>query len=402
MSSNIQTKRIILHMDMDAFFAAIEQRDHPEYKAKPVIVGADPKGGKGRGVVSTCSYEARKFGVHSAMPISQAYKLCPHGIYVWPNGRLYQQVSKEIFNLLYEFTDAIEPLSIDEAFMDVTGSVKLFGDGPEIAAKIKKRIKDEIRLTASVGVAPNKYLAKIASDLKKPDGLVVVNPDKIDEFLAPLDISRLWGAGIKTQAVLKKMGIHTIGDLFSFPKQILEKRLGKLGDHFYNLAHGIDPRRVECDEIVKSISNEHTFGRDVIDVRVLYKTILQLSEKVGYRLRKKELQGRTLHLKLRYENFSTITRNKTLNSAIDSTQLIYSIVKELFDNNYQRGRKVRLLGVGISGFKNEQGDQLSLFDNQVKKHDRIDQLQDALTNRFGKHIISRAESMNGKKYDDWD
>ncbi|MEJ2545529.1 MAG: DNA polymerase IV, partial [Calditrichaceae bacterium] len=277
---------------------------------------------------------------------------CPHGIYVWPNGRLYQQVSKEIFNLLYEFTDAIEPLSIDEAFMDVTGSVKLFGSGPEIADKIKKRIKNDIRLTASVGVAPNKYLAKIASDLEKPDGLVVVDLDKIDDFLAPLDISRLWGAGIKTQAILKKMGIHTIGDLFSFPKEILEKRLGKLGEHFYNLAHGIDPRKVESGENVKSISNEHTFGQDVMNVKMLHKTILQLSEKVGYRLRKKVLQGRTVHLKLRYENFSTITRNKTLNSAIDSTQVIYSVVKELFDNNYQQGRKVRLLGVGISGFKN--------------------------------------------------
>ena len=276
MISQCRTNRIILHMDMDAFFAAVEQRDHPEYRGKPVIVGADPKGGKGRGVVSTCSYEARKFGVHSAMPVSQAYKLCPQGIYVWPNGKLYQQVSKEIFSLLYEFTDAIEPLSIDEAFMDVTGSIKLFGDGPEIAAKIKKRIMDEIHLNASVGVAPNKYLAKIASDLEKPDGLVVVHPDKIDEFLAPLDISRLWGAGIKTQATLKKMGIYTIGDLFIYPREILEKKMGKLGDHFYNLAHGIDTRRVETDEVVKSISNEHTFGHDIIDIKILYKTILQL------------------------------------------------------------------------------------------------------------------------------
>lgn len=401
MNNNL-TNRIILHMDMDAFFAAVEQRDHPEYRGKPVIVGADPKGGKGRGVVSTCSYEARKFGVHSAMPISQAYKLCPHGIYVWPNGRLYQQVSKEIFNLLYEFTDAIEPLSIDEAFLDVTGSIKLFGDGPEIAAKIKKRIKDEIKLTASIGVAPNKYLAKMASDLEKPDGLVVVHPDKIDEFLAPLDISRLWGAGIKTQATLKRMGIYTIGDLFKYPRDILEKKMGKLGDHFYNLAHGIDPRHVEIDEIVKSISNEHTFAHDINDVNILYKTILQLSEKVGYRLRKKGLQGRTIHLKLRYENFSTITRNKTLASAIDSTQVLFSVIKELLDNNYQQGRKVRLLGVGISGFKNEEGDQLSLFDNQIKRHDRLDQLQDALTNRFGKHIISRAESLKGNNHYDWD
>jgi DNA polymerase IV len=397
MKTPVSVSRIILHVDMDAFFAAVEQRDHPEYRGKPVIVGADPRGGEGRGVVSTCSYEARKFGVHSAMPISRAYKLCPHGIYVWPNGRLYQQVSREIFNILYEFTDAVEPLSIDEAFMDVTGSVRLFGAGPEIAAKIKKRILDQVKITASVGVAPNKYLAKIASDLEKPDGLVVVEADKINEFLAPLDVSRLWGAGEKTQAALKKMGINTIGDLFQYPKEILEKKLGKIGDHFYNLAHGIDPRRVSTDELVKSVSNEHTFDTDVLNPDKLYRTLLQLSEKVGYRLRKKGLKGRTIHLKLRYENFSTITRNKTLDSVIDSTQILFSVIKELFEKNYQSGRKVRLLGVGISGFSNEEGDQLSLFDKQVKKHDRIDQLQDDLTNRFGKQIISRAETLNNIK-----
>ncbi|MEJ2053449.1 MAG: DNA polymerase IV [Calditrichaceae bacterium] len=397
MKTPVSVSRIILHVDMDAFFAAVEQRDHPEYRGKPVIVGADPRGGEGRGVVSTCSYEARKFGVHSAMPISRAYKLCPHGIYVWPNGRLYQQVSREIFNILYEFTDAVEPLSIDEAFMDVTGSVRLFGAGPEIAAKIKKRILDQVKITASVGVAPNKYLAKIASDLEKPDGLVVVEADKINEFLAPLDVSRLWGAGEKTQAALKKMGINTIGDLFQYPKEILEKKLGKIGDHFYNLAHGIDPRRVSTDELVKSVSNEHTFDTDVLNPDKLYRTLLQLSEKVGYRLRKKGLKGRTVHLKLRYENFSTITRNKTLDSVIDSTQILFSVIKELFEKNYQSGRKVRLLGVGISGFLNEEGDQLSLFDKQVKKHDRIDQLQDDLTNRFGKQIISRAETLNNIK-----
>ncbi len=390
-------ERVILHVDMDAFFAAVEQRDHPEYQRKPVIVGADPKGGKGRGVVSTCSYEAREFGVHSALPISRAYKLCPQGIYVPPNGKLYSQVSKEIFEVFYEFTDAVEPLSIDEAFLDVTGSQKLFGDGVEIARQIKKRIIEKERIAASVGVAPNKYLAKIASDLKKPDGLVIVHKDKIKEFLHPLDIARLWGAGIRTQETLRKMGIHTIGDLAAFPKDILDSKFGKMGAHFYNLAHGLDDRPVVAGEGVKSVSNEHTFGRDVNDVEKLLQTLLWLSEKVGYRLRQKKLKGKTIHLKLRYDNFNTITRNKTLREETDNTQTLYETCAALFQHNYQQGRRIRLLGVGVSGFGLAHTRQLSLFGTSDKKSEKLDQVQDLLTNRFGKKIISRADTMPAKK-----
>ncbi len=390
-------ERVILHVDMDAFFAAVEQRDHPEYQGKPVIVGADPKEGSGRGVVSTCSYEARVFGVHSALPISRAYKLCPQGIYVPPNGKLYAQVSKKIFEIFYEFTDAVEPLSIDEAFLDVTGSQKLFGNGVEMAHQIKKRIIEKERISASVGVAPNKYLAKIASDLEKPDGLVVVRKDKINEFLHPLDISRLWGAGIRTQEVLRKMDIHTIGDLAAFPRDVLSSKFGKMGAHFYNLAHGIDDRPIVAGEGVKSVSNEHTFGRDVNDVEQLLQTLLWLSEKVGYRLRQKRLKGKTVHLKMRYDNFSTITRNKTLPERIDNTQTLYEISSALFNENYQRGRKIRLLGVGLSGFGKMQTEQLSLFDAQDRKSKKLDQIQDLLTNRFGKKIISRADTMPPKK-----
>ncbi|NOX88165.1 MAG: DNA polymerase IV [Calditrichaeota bacterium] len=391
--------RIILHVDMDAFFAAVEQREHPELKGKPVIVGADPKGGRGRGVVSTCSYEARKFGVHSAMPISQAYRLCPRGIYVRPNGKLYQQVSGEIFEIFYEFTDLVEPVSIDEAFLDVTGSVRLFGDGVSIAKKIKKRILEKEQLTASIGVAPNKYLAKIASDLEKPDGLVVVEPDEIETFLWSLDISKLWGAGQKTQQILRKMGIQTIGDLARFPRDILKSKLGSAGEHFYNLAHGHDNRPVVVREEVKSVSNEHTFPEDTADIDVLRQKLIYLCEKVGYRLRKKQLKGRTIHLKLRYENFSTITRNLTIGKATDRTREIFDIVWDLFEKNYMSGRKVRLLGVGVSGFGEAEGKQLSLFDALDEKHRELDKVQDMLVDRFGKHIIQRAESLKkpGKK-----
>jgi nucleotidyltransferase/DNA polymerase involved in DNA repair len=389
--------RTILHVDMDAFFAAVEQRDHPEYRGKPVIVGADPKGGCGRGVVSTCSYEARKFGVHSALPISQAYKLCPQGIYVWPNGKLYAQVSDNIFDILYEFTDLVQPVSIDEAFLDVTGSRKLFGDGATIARKIKLRILEKEQLTASVGVAPVKYLAKIASDLQKPDGLVVVEPDKITEFLHPLEISRLWGAGERTQAILYKMGIRTFGDLKQFPREVLDAKFGKLGAHFYNLARGVDYRMVETDCEVKSVSNERTYNEDVDDTEIMHKTLLHLSEKVGYRLRKQKLLGRTIHLKLRYSNFSTLTRNRTLAQHTDRTGIIYQTICELFDKNYQSGRRVRLLGVGVSGFGEDETVQLSLFDQPDEKKDKLDSLQDLLIDRFGKQIVSRAESLDKGK-----
>ena len=389
-------QRIILHVDMDAFFAAVEQREHPELKGKPVIVGADPKGGKGRGVVSTCSYEARKFGVHSAMPISQAYRLCPHGVYLPPNGSLYHQVSQNIFRILNQFTDLVEQVSIDEAFLDVTGSVLLFGDAVSIARKIKQEILKKERLTASIGVAPNKFLAKIASDLQKPDGLVVVEPNKIEQFLWPLSISRLWGVGQRTQLLLRKMGIHTIGDLARFPVEVLKQKLGSVGEHFYQLAHGIDQRPVITHDQVKSVSNEHTFSTDTNDIEMIRSQLIYLCEKVGYRLRQKELKGKTIHLKLRYDDFTTLTRNQTIHPPTDQTKVIVDVILKLFQKNYQTGRKVRLVGVGCSSFESE-AKQLLLFENGDEKQSKLDQVQDLISNRFGRHVLKRAESISPKK-----
>ncbi len=385
--------RYILHVDMDAFFAAIEQREHPQFKNKPLIVGADPKQGKGRGVVSTCSYEARKYGVHSAMPISQAYKLCPHGIYVPPNGHLYSQVSDEIFELLYEFSDRVEPLSIDEAFLDITGSFHLFGSVENLARELKLRILHSQDITASVGVAPNKFIAKIASDLKKPDGLVIVEADKIREFLDPLAVAYIWGAGKKTIARLNHLGIYTIGDMRQFPVDLLKQYFGKLGDHFYSLAHGQDDRPVISGHEVKSVSNEVTFAEDITDLDVLQRTLFQLAEKVAYRLRQKGLNGRTIHLKLRYQGFDTITRVQTIPTLTANTEKIFSVVKELFIINYQQGRKVRLIGVGISGFTDEIGRQLNIFECGLKESDRLDFLEDLVKKKFGRKSISRAEGL---------
>jgi nucleotidyltransferase/DNA polymerase involved in DNA repair len=391
--------RNILHVDMDAFFAAIEQRERPELFGKPVIIGADPKQGRGRGVVSTCSYEARKFGVHSAMPISQAYKLCPQGIYIPPNGQLYTQTSKEIFKLFYEFTDLVEPLSIDEAFLDISGSIKLLGPPEKIAKKLKYRIYQEQALTASVGIAPNKFLAKIASDLDKPDGLVVVDPHKVDAFLHPLPLTRLWGAGQKTIEKLNRDGLRTIGDLAKLPRDLLEKKYGKIGTHFYFLSHGIDDRAVVPGHAVKSVSNEVTFDEDLSDLDQLHKTLLRLSEKVAYRLRQQHLQGKTVHLKLRYEGFETHTRNKTLVAPTANTEQIYHVILDLFTKNYDQARKVRLLGVGISGFAEKSAIQLSLFDPVNPVRSKLDDLEDIVRKKFGKNAISRAEGMK-KTQDD--
>jgi nucleotidyltransferase/DNA polymerase involved in DNA repair len=393
-------KRIILHVDMDAFFAAIEQREHPDYFGKPLIVGADPMRGKGRGVVSTCSYEARKFGVHSAMPISQAYKLCPQGVYVPPNGALYSQVSKDIFKLFFEFTDLVEPLSIDEAFLDVSGCIKLFGSVREIGKKLKYRIYETQALTASVGIALNKFLAKIASDLEKPDGMVIVEEDKIQEFLDPLPLSRLWGAGKKTIEKLNKEHIYTIGDLAKLPGEILKQKFGKQGQHFFHLSRGLDNRPVTPGHEVKSVSNEITFSNDLYDMDILREALLHLCEKVGYRMRQKKLNGKTIQLKLRYEGFDTITRNKTLSDNTANTEIIFNIIWKLFECNYDKRRKVRLVGVGMSGFKEKTDRQMSLFDKIDNKTSNLDEVEDLVRKKFGKNAINRAEGMRKSKNPD--
>jgi len=395
-------KRVILHVDMDAFFASIEQREHPDYIGKPLIVSADPKKGKGRGVVSTCSYEARKFGVHSAMPVSQAYKLCPQGIYVPPNGALYSQVSKDIFKLFYEFTDLVEPLSIDEAFLDVSGCIKLFGSAKKIGQKLKYRIYESQALMSSVGIAPNKFLAKIASDLEKPDGLVIVEEDKIQEFLNPLVLSRLWGAGKKTIEKLNKEDIYTIGDLAKIPEEILKQKFGKQGQHFFYLSRGLDDRPVVKGHEVKSVSNETTFSHDLYDMEILRETLLHLSEKVAYRMRKKLLNGKTVQLKLRYEGFETITRNKTLKVSTANTEIIFKLIWDLFELNYDKSRKVRLLGVGMTGFNEKPFQQMSLFDEIDSKISNLDMVEDLVRKKFGKKAINRAEGMRkSKDPDQW-
>src|SRR6266850_374480 len=322
--------RSILHVDMDAFYTSIEQLDHPEYKGRPVMVGADPKGGKGRGVVAACSYEARKFGVHSALPISRAWKLCPEGVYVRPRMKRYVEVSHQIMDVFRRYTDLVEPLSIDEAFLDITGSTALLGAPEKIAASIKKEIREATGLNASVGLAPNKFLAKIASDLKKPDAFVVVEESQIEAFLRDLPISRLWGVGPKTELRLHEMGFRTIGELAAASRESLVRSLGSLGEHLYQLSQGKDDRPVVPNWEPKSISSETTFDEDTDDRELLLRTILELSDHVAERLRKDDYRARKVTLKLRYSNFSTYTKQHSLRKQIQTGDEIAAAARELF------------------------------------------------------------------------
>ena len=390
--------RTILHVDMDAFFAAVEQRDHPEYRGKPVIVGSDPKGGRGRGIVATCSYEARKFGVHSAQPISQAWKLCPQGIYVRGDMAKYMRVSDRLINILLEFSDLVEQVSIDEAFLDVTGSQGIFGSGPEIAKNIKTRIRSELQLTASVGVAANKFVAKVASDLQKPDGLVIVEPGREREFLSPLPIRRLWGVGAKTEAFFKKMGVQQIGQLANLNQEHVAGWLGKSGEHLSLLARGIDSRPVIPEEGYKSIGHETTFETDTADPGRLHDTLLELTERVAHRLRTHQARARTITVKLRHADFSTFTRRTTLDLPIDTSEKIFPIALKLMQSLIEPGTLVRLIGVyGSNLLMGGKAVQLSLFNESRERERRLASAMDEVVRRYGKGAIVRAALVPERK-----
>jgi DNA polymerase-4 len=383
--------RKIIHVDMDAFFAAIEQRDDPSLRGKPVIVGGTPEG---RGVVSAASYEARAYGVHSAMPTVTARRLCPHGVFLPVNGRKYRDVSRQVMAILRDFTPLVEPLSLDEAFLDVTGSEGLFGPAEEIGRAIKRRIREELQLTASVGLAPNKFLAKLASDLKKPDGFVVVPEDGVEAFVRPLPIGRLWGVGKKTEQRLTRLGVRTIGDLAALPVEVLRQRFGAPGEHLHRLAQGLDDSPVEPGGEPKSISAETTFAQDVNDPDMLRSTLLSLSEDVGRRLRAEGFVARTIKLKLRFESFETLTRNLTIADPTDSDTVIFRTAWSLLERHKRPGRKVRLIGVGVSNITRLR--QLGLFD-AGRKDDRVSEALDHVRTRFGRDAIRRGRLLDSEE-----
>ena len=386
---------MIIHLDMDAFYASVEMRENPELVGLPVVVGGPSKS---RGVVAAANYEARKFGVFSAMPMSQASRLCPELRIMPVNMALYVSVSKQIHEIFNRYTPEIEPLSLDEAFLDVSGSLKLFGTAADIARRIKQEIKDELHLVVSAGIAPNKFVAKIASDFDKPDGFVVVEEKDMQDFLDPLPVKRIWGVGKKTEIQLNNFGISTIKDLRNQSERWLIERFGKQGDQIYRLAHGLDKREVISDAKAKSISNENTFLEDIRDKETMLAYLSHLTEQVAARLREKDRKGKTVNIKIRFHDFTTITRSKTLLESTNQTQQIWQAVKALFNTAIATGatgisasNAVRLLGVGVSGFTKETVQQGDLF-SEESKHDELDEVADEINQRFGKLKIHRGRN----------
>lgn len=373
-----------LHVDLDAFFAAVEQRDRPELRGKPVVVGVG--GRSDRGVVSAASYEARRYGIHSAMPLRTAAALCRDAIFVPVDGHKYGQVSRQVMEILRRYTPAVEPVSIDEAFLDVSGSEALHGTPVAIAHAIRDSIRGEIGLTASVGVATTKLVAKVASDLEKPDGLVVVAAGTEAEFLAPLPISRLWGVGQKTASSLAEFDVRTIGDLAALPDDLLARRFGKQGPVLRDRARGIDPSPVSASESARSVSHEHTFDVDTSDSEALERTLLALSEGVASRLRAGGVKARTIAVKVRDSSFTTVSRQRTLQEPTDQTEAVFAAALDLATPQ-MKGIRVRLLGVAASHLGD--GEQTSLFADDERRR-RATEAADAIRKRYGSKAIRRA------------
>jgi DNA polymerase-4 len=377
--------RAILHVDMDAFFASIEQLDHPELRGRPVLVGGEGR----RGVVAAASYEARAFGCHSAQPMAVAKRNCPQAVVVPPHGRRYRDVSRRVFEILESFTPLVEPLSIDEAFLDVMGSRRLHGMPRQIAETIKRRVRDELGVTASVGVAPNKFLAKLASDMDKPDGLTVIEPDRIEQTLQGLPISRMWGVGPATERRLRDLGVETFGDLRRYPPEALESCLGVHARRITELARGLDHREVVPDRRAKSISQEQTFGFDLQEPQAVRDVLRGQVEQVGWRLRRHAFRAGTVTIKVRYGEFKTVTRSRSFDEATDRTDRLWQAGGALFDEWARAFRPVRLIGFGASHLT-AAGEQLQLFTAQTDQRRRaLDQATDSIQAKFGKAAIRR-------------
>jgi DNA polymerase-4 len=388
--SPVTEERIIMHVDLDAFFASIEQRDHPELRGKPVIIGGRPDQ---RGVVSTCSYEARRFGVRSAMPLIEAYRRCPQGIFLPGNMHKYQAASRQVHEIFRSFTPLVESISIDEAFLDLTGCEGLFGPPDEIARKVKRAIAQQVGITASAGLAPNKFLAKVASELQKPDGLVWIRAHEIADVLHPLPISRLWGVGPKTAEKLTALGIKSIGDLANYHPGLLRRALGQAqAEHLQRLANGVDQRPVVLGEEAKSMGHEHTFPVDVAGLDEVEAVLLHLAEKVGRRLRQDGFSGRTVALKLRYHDFTTITRHTTLKESTNLDRDIYLAARELLHKAYN-GQLVRLIGVSMLNLSHGSLHQLSFLgaDEEQERRSKLASAMDRIKDRYGEESITYAK-----------
>jgi len=380
--------REIIHVDMDAFYASVEQLDHPELKGKAVIVGGDARS---RGVVSAASYEARKFGVHSAMPTAQAIRRCPHAVLLPVRMNRYAEVSHTIRAIFEQYSPLVEPISLDEAFLDVTDSINLFGSAEGIGRAVKKAIMEQTHLTASVGIAPNKFLAKLASDLKKPDGFVVITEQNKQQVLDPLPVGKIWGVGQVMEKALNSHGIRTIGQLRQTSLEELQGIVGNGAADLQRLARGEDDRQVELDRQCKSLSSEQTFATDISDATVLLSVLLEQVEEVAQRLRQEKLKARTVTLKLRYGDFRTVTRSDTLSEATNVTKALWATAERIFRRWHARSAgPLRLLGFGVSGLAPEQAGQQMLFrDSEEDKLKRLDEVVDKIRDLYGNRAAHR-------------
>lgn len=391
----------IIHLDLDAFFASVEQRDNPAYRGKPLIVGgiSGGKGNSNRGVVCAASYESRKYGVHAGMPIWEARQKCPQGIFIPSQMNKYSEASKKFFQICSTYTPLIEPLSIDELFLDVSGCESLFGSSEIIGRKIKKRVHQELGIKVSVGIAENKFLAKIATNLGKPDGFYIIPSKDIQKILYPLPVSSLWGIGKKTEELLKKSGIYLVEQLARMPDSILENLLGKNGKKMKLLAQGIDESPVTPPSKAKSIGKETTFSTNITEKAVLIKELLKISQMVGYTARKKGYKGRTITLKIRFHNFITLNKSMTLENSTNIDDLIFKTVVRLLDKiNIKKGG-VRLLGIKLSNLTsgNERKQLKFLRDEEDKKDDKLEQLTqslDKIREKFGTKAVTRASLLS--------
>lgn len=394
--------RRIIHVDMNAFFASCHQAKDPSLRGKPVLVAGDPQ--KRHGIILTASYEARKFGVKTAMPVWEAKKRCPHGIFVRPEHRLYLDYSRRVFQILCEYTPLVEPFSIDEAWLDVTGCGRLFGTAEEIGRMLQKRINDELSLSCSVGISENKFLAKMASELQKPNGFTVLEAKDVPAVLWPLPVEEMVGVGKKMAVAFKELGVVTIGDLARMPVKILVSRFGVVGETLHHLAHGRDDSPVDpgAYDTAKSVGHSITLPRDINNVEEVERVLLDLSEKVGRRLREGGYQGKTITLTVKDHNFVTATRSVTLPEPTCLTDVIYRAACTLYRSRFEPWRKVRLLGVSVSNLSpREHGYQLALFAAEDReKADRLARTVDSIKERYGDEALLRAtlwEKPGGKQ-----
>lgn len=384
-------QRYIIHVDMDAFYASIEQRDKPELVGVPVIVG----GLSNRGVVATASYEARKYGVHSAMSMVEARRRCPEAVFITPDHRKYSFVSAQIRQILDRYSPLVEPLSLDEAFLDATGMDGLYADPADIARRIKDDIKQQLQLTASAGVAPNKFLAKLASDLQKPDGLYVIRPGEEAQVLAGLPVRRLWGVGEVTAASIARLGIRTIGQFAAADPKLLERHIGRGVYDLQRLARGLDDRPVVPDQQIKSVGNEETFDQDLYQWDEIEKQLLLFADKVGWRLRRLTLSGRTITVKVRFASFKTVTRSRTLEEATNLDDALYHIARELY-KSIPSTEGIRLLGLTVSNLQ-PAGQAMALFDSKQEKQESLHKVVDELKVRFGAAAVMKGRLIDPHK-----